>query len=165
MILLVEDDVFFSESVSYYLEAHGKVVLSAYGPDQAVELLNKNGKEITCAFLDVMMRRGKFFGEIETRGGWHTGLILGSYIKKEYQHIKVYGITASIDEKVREWFDKFGDGFIRKDPKYIEKTIVQMAEGKVPSKKRWPLDLIDLKPNFYGLGLNLNALTERLRKK
>lgn len=120
IILWVDDDVFFTEALVSRITDEGYKVLTAHGPDQALDLLRTNHSCVRLAILDIAMPHGEAFSAIESKGGFATGLALARRIKNSYPEVPILAFSAATDPEITDWFRRNTLGYLIKPDCFAE---------------------------------------------
>jgi CheY-like chemotaxis protein len=116
-VLLVDDDVFASSLVVDDLKLSGFEVLFARTFSEAKEIVISG--HIDAAIIDIWLPLGKD-GTLaqedmfSARGGFRSGQVLASWIKKNYPGVFLIAYSNSTEKEVIDWFRKHGNGFLSK---------------------------------------------------
>ena len=113
-ILWVDDDLFFLQSMVEDLRDAGFNVLTADGPDGALEYLRSGRSKIDLVLLDVAMPHGNSLSPIDTRAGFATGLALARLIQREHPNLPLAAFSIVTSGDVMDWFRKHTVGFVSK---------------------------------------------------
>lgn len=115
-ILLVDDEPYLTPELVPSLQHNGINVITATNPRDALDKLRTHARELRAVILDVaMLRRAThdpMFNEVDTQGGWRTGIVIGRHILEHYPDIPIIGY--SMHDENRNWFEKHGEAFISK---------------------------------------------------
>jgi predicted nucleotide-binding protein len=128
-ILWVDDDVFFMHKLVGYVRDAGYNVLTAEGPDEALDIFQKYQAQISLVVLDVMMPHGQSFSPVESMGGYATGLALSRRILNEHPDIRILAFSVVTDQDIMEWFQKNTVGYILKPAKIAE--VIRMVHKAI----------------------------------
>ncbi len=101
-ILFVDDDPYDSQSYIDELLDLGFSVSHIQSVDDALRMVKKNHYDVIV--LDIMMSPGKSFSEIETAGGFKTGIPLAREIREYQSSALIVSLTKSTDPEVEAWF-------------------------------------------------------------
>ena len=114
-VLWIDDDLFSIRHAVERLEDNGHSAKTACGVWEALHILEKNQFQFDLILVDVMMPNdSELFDEIDTHGGFHTGIALAKKIKKEKPNMKIVGCSLMNSSEVRNWFEEYCDGYIYK---------------------------------------------------
>ncbi len=102
-ILFVDVDRFRLRHLIDYLELEGMSVEQATSVEYALKLVRT--QQYDCIVVDVMMPRGSLYSEIETAGGYQTGILLSKDIRRFCPDIPIMALTQSEDRHVKQWFN------------------------------------------------------------
>jgi predicted nucleotide-binding protein len=140
-VLYVEDDIYRNDFTVRTLESKGFKVLTAETVSAAKEAFLHN--KIDVAILDIMLPYGDSDEDIiATRGGFHSGLTLGVWIKQNYPSVPFFAVSAVHDMEVMHWFKENSAGMLHKpvSPRHIvDMACSIVAEGY---KSAWPRSFI-----------------------
>jgi predicted nucleotide-binding protein len=101
-LLLVDDDPFVSSHYVERLRDEGYEVLEAPGVDSALALAR--GRDIDAVIVDIMCPPGRSFTNLETHGGFKTGLALARRLRDLLPDAPMIALTMSTDPEIQEWF-------------------------------------------------------------
>lgn len=101
-ILFVDDDIYPSHIYVRALEREGMRADYARGVDDALQKASE--VEYGAVILDVMMPPGKSLDEVETQGGYKTGIVLSREFIKRFPLARMIALTLSNDPEAIEWF-------------------------------------------------------------
>ena len=101
-VLFVDDDPYSSQTYTDELQNIGLSVSQVQGVDEALRMVKRNSYELI--ILDVMMSHGNYFSEIETAGGYKTGIALAREIREYQSNALIVCLTNSNDPEVESWF-------------------------------------------------------------
>ncbi len=90
---------------SYYvrmLEGYGFDVSYVHDVDRAIELARR--QSFSAIIIDIMMPCGSFFDQIETQGGFRTGIALGRELTDLQSDAVLIALTNSRDADVEAWY-------------------------------------------------------------
>ena len=131
-ILWVDDDVFFMHKLVGHVRDAGYNVLTAEGPDEALDIFQKYRDRISLVVLDVMMPYGQSLSPIESMGGYATGLALSRRILNERPDIRILAFSVAADQDIMDWFQKNTVGYILKPAKITE--VIRMVHKAMGGK-------------------------------
>jgi CheY-like chemotaxis protein len=164
MILVVDDDKFYTIQLTKLLTDLGYKVFSVTSADEALEVLREKNSEIKIAILDLMMSPGQKMSEIQTKGGFDTGLVLAALIREAFPEIQL--ICSSLKQVYEidngELFD-----FVLPKPLHSVnelESILKLIAGKSENKVK-AIDTLKLAPSIFGMGVDLKELAKWLRQK
>jgi CheY-like chemotaxis protein len=101
-LLFVDDDPFVSSRYVESLCDEGYEVLEASGVDSALALAR--GRDFDAVILDIMFPPGRSFTNVETHGGFKTGLVLARRLRDLLPDAPIIALTMSTDPEIQEWF-------------------------------------------------------------
>lgn len=117
-ILWVDDDLFVLNGLLLPFYENGYVVKTAQSASEALEVLQEYSDQIDLAILDIRMPPGKAFEEMFsadiTQAGFNTGIVLGTYIVRNYPHIPLLGFSVAHDKEIVDWFKSHGFSWLSK---------------------------------------------------
>jgi predicted nucleotide-binding protein len=119
-ILWVDDDLFFMQALVDRVTDEGYPVITADGPDQALELLEARNESIRLAILDMAMPHGQAFSALESKGGYATGLALARRIRNDYPDIQILAFSVATEPETIDWFRKHTLGYLIKPARLEE---------------------------------------------
>jgi predicted nucleotide-binding protein len=119
-ILWVDDDLFFMQALVDRVNDEGFLVLTADGPDQALQLLETHSASIRLAILDIAMPHGQMFSALESRGGFATGLALARRIRTDYPDLKILAFSVATEPEIIDWFRRNTLGYLIKPARLSE---------------------------------------------
>lgn len=136
-ILWVDDDLFFMQALVDRVMDEGYPVITADGPDQALELLKAHNGSIRLAILDMAMPHGQAFSALESKGGYATGLALARRIRSEYPDLQILAFSVATEPETIDWFRKHTLGYLIK-PARLEEILrtVNAAMGSRSSANK-----------------------------
>lgn len=138
-ILWVDDDLFFMQALVDQTIDEGYTVLTADGPDQALQLLSTHCASVRLAILDIAMPPGQSFSVLESKGGYATGLALARRIRKEYPELPVLAFSGATDSSIIDWFRRNTLGYMLKPacfPEILRTVNEVLRPARFPHKKR-----------------------------
>lgn len=103
-VLLIDDDPYGARAYVDALKDGGFQVEYVRSVERALELARSESFDVIV--LDVMMPSGSAFDEIETEGGFATGVALARELAEIQPTVKIIALTASTDPSVEAWFTK-----------------------------------------------------------
>jgi len=118
VILWIDDDIYPLYPYVLKLEDDGYQVHLVSTTREVKTLLNQ--QRISLVVMDVMFNPSDLFdigynpSEIQTKGGFHSGLVLGRWIKRTFPKLPIVGFSASRDDEVVDWFTQRAAGYITK---------------------------------------------------
>jgi hypothetical protein len=89
-------------------------VLEALDAQSAIQIISDTTQRIDLVVLDVAMPHGGAFGDLASKAGHETGLLLGGWIHDRFPHIPILGFSLNTSREVQEWFSACGCGYFRK---------------------------------------------------
>jgi predicted nucleotide-binding protein len=101
-ILFVDDDRFLSIVYVDALRDEGYEVVEASGVDSAISLARD--RDFDAVILDIMLPPGRSFTNLETQGGFKTGIALARRLREMLPAAGIVALTMSTDPEVQEWF-------------------------------------------------------------
>lgn len=101
-LLFVDDDSFVSSRYVDALRDEGYDVVEAPGTDSALALARS--RDFDAVILDIMLPPGRSFSNIETQGGFKTGIALARRLRDLLPAAGIIALTMSTDPEVQEWF-------------------------------------------------------------
>ncbi len=128
-VLWVEDDPYYKARLRPALEVAGFRVLEALDARSAIDMLSDNNQRIDLVVLDVAMPHGGAFGDLPSKAGHETGLLLGGWIHDRFPHIPILGFSLNTSREVQEWFSACGCGYFRKGTE--EWTLINHIKRKL----------------------------------
>lgn len=164
MILLVDDDRYYTENVTPLLSKLGYDVISVHKADEALELLREKSSEIKIAILDLMMRPGEKMSELQTKGGFETGLVLAALIREAFPKIQIICSSAKDPNEIdhKDLFD-----FMLPKPLHstteLESILKLVSERSAEEVSA--MDTLKLSPSVFGMGVDLKELVKWLKHK
>jgi CheY-like chemotaxis protein len=102
-ILFIDDDVYGSALYVGALEAVGFRVDFVHDVDTAVAWAD--GERYDAVIIDIMMPHGQFFDQMETAGGYRTGIALGRELRDRQPGVPMIALTNSRDADVEAWYN------------------------------------------------------------
>jgi len=105
-ILFVDDSPYYAHAYIDAVENDGFDVVRASSADEALEKCRS--ATFSAIILDVMMPPGREMGSLETKGGFHTGVVLARQIRRIQPSVKLIALTASRDPEITSFFKKDG---------------------------------------------------------
>jgi len=105
-VLFIDDDRYAMHVYIRALEAMGFVVDSVRSTAAAIE--KAKARTYDLFVVDVMMSPGNAFSQLETQGGYKTGIALSREIAALHHDAVIVGFTLSTDEETAEWFAQGG---------------------------------------------------------
>lgn len=134
-ILWVDDDVYFVSHLIGYVRDVGFDVTLVKGPDEALEALSSDGYRIALVILDMMMPPGKSLHELETKGGYATGLALARRVLRDYPGLPILAFSVAADAETMEWFSANTSGYLVKPARTADVVrAIQRALGSGPDE-------------------------------
>ena len=101
-VLIIEDDVFLSDDLKYFVEEKGHTCEVFRYADSVVENFDKIA-QFDCIILDLMMLKGKYLKDDISH--LDTGEILFKKIRKKYTKIKIIILTAKMMDSINVDFE------------------------------------------------------------
>ena len=122
-LLWVEDDLFYIRPYIEALEEKGYEVLTAKSITEAQNLMTQN--RIRIVITDIMIPSKDEPEQVETKGGYETGIVLARWIRKNYPHTPILGLTVNTDFEIRQRFMRYGSAF---ESKFTLREIREFVE-------------------------------------
>jgi CheY-like chemotaxis protein len=113
-VMWVDNDLFPIKRYFSSLTDEGIDLVLAQGPNEALARLEKLGDRIKLVILDVWMDAEDLPID-EAMAGYRTGVALARRIRAIRPDVALLGVSSTIEPDVKEWFEKFGKGFLDKD--------------------------------------------------
>ncbi|GMU66653.1 MAG: hypothetical protein AMXMBFR36_29270 [Acidobacteriota bacterium] len=101
-ILFVDDDGYGASVYVHALEAIGFVVKFASDVETALEWGEDDS--FAAIVIDIMMPPGEFFTQLETAGGYKTGIALGREMRDRHPETPLFALTNSREADVESWY-------------------------------------------------------------
>jgi CheY-like chemotaxis protein len=101
-ILFVDDDPYSSSYYVRMLQARGLRVHYVKDVDAAIDLASRT--RFDAVIIDIMMPAGSYFDEIETAGGFKTGVALGIEMTDLQPDAVLIALTNSQEADVEAWY-------------------------------------------------------------
>ncbi|HVT05779.1 MAG TPA: TIR domain-containing protein [Thermoanaerobaculia bacterium] len=101
-VLFIDDDPYGSSSYVLMLEAHGFDVHYVHDVDTAI--VEATERAYVAVIIDIMMPTGTFFDQLETAGGYRTGVALAKEMADLQPSAVLLALTNSRDADVEAWF-------------------------------------------------------------
>ena len=102
-ILFVHDEVFGAALYVGALVAVGSRAHFVHHVDTAIEWAE--GEHYVAIVIDIMMPHGAFFDQLETAGGYRTGIALGRELRDLQPFARLIALTNSRDADVEAWYN------------------------------------------------------------
>lgn len=113
-VLWVEDDPYYKARLRPALEIAGFRVIEALDAQSAIQIISDENQRVDLVVLDVAMPHGGAFGDLPSKAGHETGLLLGGWIRDRFPDIPILGFSLNTSREVQEWFSACGSGYFRK---------------------------------------------------
>jgi CheY-like chemotaxis protein len=113
-VLWVEDDPYYKARLKPVLEIAGFRVLEALDARSAMNLICNRNERVDLVVLDVAMPHGGAFGDLASKAGHETGLLLAGWIHDRFPDITILGFSLNTSREVQDWFSACGHGYFRK---------------------------------------------------
>lgn len=111
-ILFVEDDIYWRQEYINKLECEGFEVKTANNLAEAKDSIRKSPPEFV--IIDIMMSSGEVVTDLDARGGFRTGVVLGKWLLKYYPNMKFIGFSDLSERDIVDFFNEHGSGYLMK---------------------------------------------------
>ena len=111
-IVWADDEPFYLQPFIDMLEMRGFTVRQPHTVKEAKETIA--AKPPALAIIDVMMPSGEPDDDVETHGGFRSGVVLAKWIAQNHPTLPFLGRSVAADREVVEFFQTYGAGFIEK---------------------------------------------------
>ncbi len=139
-VLWVDDDVYFIHQLAGYVRDTGVDIRVAESADKALELMDQLGEKVSMVIVDMMMPPGESFSDLETKGGYTTGLALTRRILQSRPAMPILAFSVASDSETMTWFDSNTEGYLVKParPNEIVRAIHRAVGSRYEEDFRGP---------------------------
>lgn len=106
LVLLIDDDVLPMEFHVRALRSEGFEVEQRLDPDSALEFVREAHDRISAVILDIMMRPGESYKDVDTREGLMTGVALYRDLRELCPDVPVVVLTNVANEETLRRFEE-----------------------------------------------------------